>query len=165
MHETQQDLEALQLLLDESYAAAGEHLRTVITPERRLDAARLTKELTGVCLLGLATTSSDGRPFVAPVDGLFYRAAFWFGSAPDSLRFRHIHRNPHVSATYVPEEELSVTVHGKAEVVDLGAEEVSGFRDYCVEVYGEAWRSWVGSARYARIDADRMFTFYLDPSA
>jgi uncharacterized pyridoxamine 5'-phosphate oxidase family protein len=163
MHETEQDLTALQRLLDESYAAAGSHLRSVITPERRLTAEQLAKELTEVCIMGLATTSSDGRPFVAPVDGLFYRGQFWFGSAPNSLRFVHIRRDPHVSACYVPEEELGITVHGTAEILDVTADEFAGFREYCTDIYGEDWTSWLDSASYARIDAQRMFTFYLDP--
>ena len=35
----------------------------------------------------LATVSADGRPIVGPVDGVFYRGAFHFGSSPDSVRF------------------------------------------------------------------------------
>lgn len=53
-------------------------------------------------LLALATVTSNGRPVVGPVDGIFYRGAFHFGSAPDSLRFRHIRSRPHVSATHLP---------------------------------------------------------------
>ncbi len=165
MHESEQDLTALQGLLDDSYAAAGSHLRSVITPERRLTAEQLTKELSGVCIVGLATTSRDGRPFVAPVDGLFYRGHFWFGSAPNSLRFVHIRRNPHVSASYIPEEALGITVHGTAAILDVRTDDHAGFRDYCVDIYGEDWPSWLDSASYARITADRMFTFHLDPRA
>lgn len=164
VHETPKDLAALQTLLDDSYAVAGSHLRSVITPERRLTAAEVAERLTGVCILGLGTTSSDGRPFVAPVDGLFFRGQFWFGSAPDSLRFLHIRRDPHVSASYVPAEELGITIHGEAEIVDLAAAEQAGFREFCVEVYGETWHDWIGSAAYAKINARRMFTFYLDPA-
>lgn len=164
MYETAADIVALQKLLDDSYAAAGGHLRTVITPERRLTAEEVAERLTGVCIMGLGTTSSDGRPFVAPVDGLFYRGKFWFGSAPDSLRFEHIRRDPHVSASFVPAEELGITIHGTAEIVDLSAEEHAGFGDFCVEIYGEEWRNWGSGAMYAKIDARRMFTFYLDPS-
>ncbi len=165
MHESERDLTALQSLLDDSYAAAGRHLLSVITPERRLTAEQVAKELTGVCIVGLATTSRDGRPFVAPVDGLFYRGQFWFGSAPNSLRFVHIRRDPHVSVSYVPAEELGITVHGTAEILDVTAEEFTGFRDYCMDIYGEDWISWLDSAAYARIHAERMFTFYLDPRA
>ena len=94
MHETDADIAALQRLLDESYTHAGAHLRRVITPERRLDARALAARLTGVRLLALATVTGDGRPIVGPVDGIFYRGAFWFGSAPDSVRIRHIRARP-----------------------------------------------------------------------
>ena len=165
MHESERDLAALQSLLDDSYTAAGSHLRSVITPERRLTAEQVAKRLTGVCIMGLATTSRDGRPFVAPVDGLFYRGQFWFGSAPDSLRFVHLRRDPHVSLSFVPEEALGVTVHGTAEIFDVTADEYAGFRDYCTDIYGDDWINWLETAAYARIDAARMFTFYLDPQA
>ena len=101
MHETLEDLHALQTLLDRSYEAAGPHLRGIITPERRLDAEQVAQRLTGMCLLALATVTADGRPIVGPVDGVFHRGAFHFGSSPDSVRFRHIARRPQVSANQV----------------------------------------------------------------
>jgi hypothetical protein len=61
MNETPEDLERLQQLLDDSYAASGAHLREVITPERRLDAASLAARLDGMKLLVLATVTGDGR--------------------------------------------------------------------------------------------------------
>lgn len=158
MHETPDDLIALQELLDRSYASAGPHLRSIITPARRVEAATLTGRLTGVCLLALATVTEDGRPLVGPVDGLFYRGEFWFGSGADSVRFRHIRRRPAVSATYVEGEPFAVTVHGNAHIVPVAG----GFREYCQEVYGPEWRDWGAEAPYARIAADKMFTFLLD---
>ena len=90
MQETPDDLAALQRLLDASYAAAGEHLLRIHTPERRLGAEQVSERLQGMVLLALATSTSDGRPIVGPVDSIFFRGAFVFGSSPDSLRFRHI---------------------------------------------------------------------------
>ncbi len=119
MHETSFDLAALQELLDQSMARAGGHLSSIITRERRLTAAQVCERLTGMSLLALATVTSDGRPLVGPVDGIFYRGSFYFGSSPDSVRFRHIRRNPHVSATHLPGENLAITVHGKAVLVDV----------------------------------------------
>jgi hypothetical protein len=58
--------------------------------------------------------------------------------------------------------ELAVTVHGGAERVDIGA---GSFRQTLVDIYtpryGEDWgTSFLDSGRvYARIDAERMFTF------
>jgi uncharacterized pyridoxamine 5'-phosphate oxidase family protein len=166
MHETPSDLAALQLLLDRSMAGAGRHLSSIITPERRLNAGQVCERLTGMSLLVLATATSDGRPLVGPVDGVFYRGSFYFGSSTDSIRFRHIRRNPHVSATHLPGEQLAVTVHGKAVLVDLRNGDGSGLRQTLLEVYvpryGEEWESFLDSGPlYARIDASRMFTFHM----
>jgi uncharacterized pyridoxamine 5'-phosphate oxidase family protein len=167
VHETQDDLRALQALLDRSYAGAGAHLRRVITPERRLSANELAERLTGVRLLALATVTADGRPIVGPVDGIFLRGSFHFGSAPDSLRFRHIRARPNVSATHLPGEELAVSVHGRAVTVDVrsgeGAELRRTLLDIYVPRYGPGWEEFLDSGPvYARIDAERMFTFHAD---
>ena len=166
MHETPDDLARLQALLDRSYAAGGRHLREIITPERRLTAEQLAHRLDGMCLLVLATVSADGRPFSGPVDGIFYRGRFYFGSSPDSLRFRHIRRNPAVSATHAPEELFSTTVHGRASEVDVAAPEQTGFRRALLDIYlpryGPSWERFLDSGvAYARIDAERMFTLHM----
>ena len=169
MHETAADLAALQELLDRSAAAAGGHLQAIITPERRLGAADLCARLTGMSLLVLATVTADGRPLVGPVDGIFYRGAFYFGSSPDSVRFRHIRHRPHVSASHLPGEHLAVTVHGRAVPVDVRSREHADFRNTLLDVYvpryGPEWENFLDSGPvHARIDADRMFTFAMDPA-
>jgi nitroimidazol reductase NimA-like FMN-containing flavoprotein (pyridoxamine 5'-phosphate oxidase superfamily) len=167
VRETREELDALQALLDRSMASAGRHLRGIITPERRLTAEQLSERLTGMRLLALATATADGRPIVGPVDGVFLHGAFHFGSAPDSVRFRHIRRRPHVSATHLPGEELAVTVHGRASLIDVNAPEGAELRLALLEIYvpryGPGWESMLTSgALYARIDAERMFTFHMD---
>ncbi|MGH3695668.1 MAG: pyridoxamine 5'-phosphate oxidase family protein [Pseudonocardiaceae bacterium] len=166
MHETSADLAALQDLLDRSYAAAGQHLLRIITPERRLSAGQVADRLTGMRLLALATVTADGRPIVGPVDGIFFRGAFHFGSAPDSVRFHHIRTRPQVSATHLPGEELAVTVHGRAVPVDIHSEAGAEFRQTLLEIYvpryGPQWEEFLDSGPvYARIDADRVFTFHM----
>ena len=168
MHETPEDIAALQALLDRSYAQAGPHLLRIHTPERRLGADALAERLTGVCLLTLATVTADGRPVTGPVDGIFFRGAFHFGSAPDSTRFRHIAARPQVSATHLPGEELGVTVHGRAVPVDIGS---GPFRQTLLDIYvpryGEQWgEEFLDSGpMYARIDAERMFAFWMPADA
>jgi nitroimidazol reductase NimA-like FMN-containing flavoprotein (pyridoxamine 5'-phosphate oxidase superfamily) len=167
VHETPADLAALQDLIDRSYASAGEHLLRIHTPERRLSAEQVSQRLTGMRLLALATASADGRPLVGPVDGIFYKGAFHFGSAPDSVRFRHIRARPEVSATHLPGEELAVTVHGRAVPVDIQSDENAGFRQALLDIYvpryGAEWEKFLDSGvLYARIDPDRMFTFAME---
>lgn len=168
MRETSADLEALQQLLDASYAAAGGHLRSITTPERRVGAEDLCRELTGMRLLVLATSTRDGHPICGPVDGIFYRGRFWFGSSPESVRFRHIRERPEVSATHLPGEHLAVTVHGSAHEVDIWAPENAGYVECCREVYPD-WDDWwaddgiLQGAVYAFVEPRRMFTFHMDP--
>ncbi len=167
MHETPADLVTLQELLDASAAAAGTHLRRIITDERRLSAAEVCAALPGMRLLALATSTADGRPIVGPVDGIFYRGSFHFGSSPDSLRFRHIRARPDVSATHLPGEELAVTVHGAAVEIDIRSAEQAGFRSALLDIYvpryGPEWETEFLDTGpvYARIDAARMFTFHM----
>jgi hypothetical protein len=167
VHESQADLGELQDLLDASYRAASPHLLSIHTPERRLDALQVAQRLDGMCLLTLATVTADGRPIGGPVDGIFYRGAFHFGSSRDSVRFRHIRRRPHVSATHLPGEELAVTVHGRAVPVDVAPG--APFRRALLEVYepryGSDWgETFLDSGPvYARIEAARMFTFAMRP--
>jgi hypothetical protein len=166
VHETAEDLERLQGLLDRSYAAAGPHLLRIHTPERRLGAAAVAERLTGMRLLALATTARDGRPVVGPVDGIFLHGAFHFGSSPDSVRARHIGARPEVSATHLPGEELAVTVHGRAVPVDVNAPEGAELRQTLLDIYvpryGEDWAEMLESgAVYWRIEPERMFTFFM----
>jgi hypothetical protein len=162
VHETPEDTRALQELLDRSYARAGAHLRSITTPERRVSAEQLVAQLTGMCLLVVATVTADCRPIAGPLDGIFYRGAFHFGTAPDSLRYRHLLARPQVSATHLPREEFAVNVHGRA----VPAEVAGGFRETLLEVYvpryGADWEQFLDSGPvYMRIDAERMFTFHM----
>lgn len=136
----------------------GEHMRSILTPERRMTAQELAETLRGMRLLALATVTAQGEPRVGPVDGIFYRSQFWFGSTPEALRFRHIRPRQTVSAVHLDGEALGVTVHGTAVLIDINAPEHRGFRDSCLEIYGEGWHAWGAPAQHARIDAHRMDT-------
>ena len=164
MHETPDDIRAMQELLDRSYARAGAHLRSITTPERRVSAEELVELLSGMCLLVVATVTADCRPIAGPLDGIFYRGAFYFGTAPDSVRYRHLLARPQVSATHLPREEFAVNVHGRAVPVEVSG----GLRETLLEVYvpryGPEWESFLDSGPvYMRIDAERMFTFQMTP--
>lgn len=171
MHEIAADITALQELLDRSYDAAGSHLRGITTPERRVSASALCEQLTGMTLLVLATVTADGRPIAGPIDGIFYRGAFHFGTAPNAVRARHIRARPQVSATHLPREEFAVTVHGRAVPVDIRAAEGVGLRETLLEIYvpryGDEWEQFIDppdrdeAPVYFRIDADKMFSFQM----
>jgi hypothetical protein len=159
MYETPEDLIALNEQLDRSHARAGGHLRSIFTPERRLAADELAALLSGVQVLNLATVSRACAPRVAPVDGLFYRGRFWFGSAAASVRFTHLRERPQVSASHTRGEELAVIVHGTVALIDRGDPAHAGFATYYREVYGFGWEEWDLPVQFARIDATHLYTY------
>jgi general stress protein 26 len=159
MYETAEDLIALTALLDRSHARAGAHLRSIFTPERRIPAEELVALLPGVQVLNLATVSRACAPRVAPVDGLFYRGRFWFGTAAAAVRVAHLRARSQVSASHTRGEELAVIVHGTAALIDAGDPAHAGFASYYREVYGFGWEEWDIPVQFARIDASRLYTY------
>ena len=159
MHETTEQTAALQGLLDRSYASAGQHLRSIHTDAWRMSADEVCATLSKVCILDLATVNAAARPYVAPVDGLFLHGVFWFGSSPESQRFRHIRTNPYVSAAHTLGEEISIIVHGIAREVDVACGAYEHLRDYCRSVYGASFDDWArwGEQPYAWIEPRSMF--------
>ncbi|MFL6113090.1 MAG: pyridoxamine 5'-phosphate oxidase family protein [Catenulispora sp.] len=166
MLETPEELADLQALLDESAAAAGPHMRDVITDERRLDATELVRRLSGMCLITVASVTADGRPLTGPMDGYFLHGAWWFSSAAEAVRIRHLRARPAVSATYLPGEQLAVTAHGRAELFDLAGPECADLRQAMLDFYlpkqGPAFQEWmdgIDGGVGVRIDARKLFTF------
>jgi len=166
VHEAPADLAALQQLLDASYARMGTHMRSIHTPERRVAAPDLARVLRGVRVLDLATVTAACEPRVGPVDGLFFRGHFHFGSGRESVRFRHLRARPQVSACHTIGETFATIVHGRAVEIDVRAGEHRDFLAYVHEVYPE-WDEWYAgdTPRYARIDPDVMYAYAFEPSA
>jgi nitroimidazol reductase NimA-like FMN-containing flavoprotein (pyridoxamine 5'-phosphate oxidase superfamily) len=166
--ETPDEIRELQAMLDCSAASAGSHLRGIITDERRLSAEQLCARLQGMVLLVVATTTADGRPLCGPVDGYFLHGSFWFSSGRDSVRMRHLRRRHAVSATHLPGEQLAVTVHGRAELLELEGRQSAELRqamlDHYVPLQGPQFEEWLDEldGLGARIHAERMFTFHMD---
>jgi hypothetical protein len=167
MLETPQEMANLQALLDGSMESAGPHLRDCITDERRLTALELTERLQGMRLLVLATVTADGRPLTGPVDGYFLHGTFWFSTATGSVRRRHLARHPPCSATHLPGDELSVTVHGSAEVRPLddpaNADLLQAMLDEYLPKVGPEFEDGLQAmdAVGVRIVPEKMFTFFM----
>jgi hypothetical protein len=160
MRESAEELRALQQLLDRSYARAGSHLRSIWSEDTRLPASELCEELAGVQVLDLATVTPRGEPRVAPVDGLFHRGSFWFGSAEGSARFRCLWSNPAVSGSITRGgETFLVLVHGHAVMADPRGEPARGFAEYAREVYDFDWDALADGSLYARIEPRTLLAF------
>jgi hypothetical protein len=168
VHETSEDIEKLQALLDASYGRAGKNLTDIHGQGRHLTAAELSERLQGPRWLVVATVSSDCRPFTAQVDGTFYRGRFYFGvNDACSLKARHLARNPAISATHVPDDNWVVTVHGEAVRVDVSAESGPDIHRVLIDTYAQRYGpGWTDDALtadsiYFRIEPDSMFSLDL----
>jgi hypothetical protein len=167
MHETPEELSRLQQLLEASAAGAGPHLRSIAGDENRLSAVTLCERLQGMRLLVVATVTADGRPLTGPVDGYFMHGTFWFSSARTSVRMRHLASRPAVSATHLPGEQLSVTVHGRAELFDILDPAFGALRQAMLDFYlptqGPDFETWLNNENPigARVAPEKIFTFQL----
>ena len=165
MYETPADLAALQQLLDSSYARIGSHMRSIHTPERRVAASDLARVLRGVRVLDLATVTAACEPRVSPVDGLFFRGRFYFGSGEESARFRHLRKRPQVSACHTIGESFATIVHGRAVEIDVRGPDHGHFLDYVRETYPD-WDEWYAGPAppYAWIEPEVMYAYAFEPS-
>ena len=162
VHETAQDLERLQALLDRSRAQAGAHLKGIFEGSgmyRQLSAEDLAGRLTGVRHVALATVTSRGEPRVAPTDGLFFRGTFHVGLPGNSFRLRHLKARPSVAATHFVGEEIAVWMHGHAELMQEDHPDFGGIDGYWTEIYGSSALGLGPDIYYVRLEPDRMFAY------
>ena len=162
MRERDDDLAALDALLDRSYERGGSHLRSVFGPGERLRARALVAALDGIFEMHLAVLSGSGAPLVAPVDGIFFRGRIWFGLPAASLRARLVRRDRRVSASY-NDPPLAVIAHGEAHEVGPADPELTEYRSLMTELYvrryGEPWLEWFAAMQAG----DPGFTGYVEP--
>ncbi len=115
MLETDDDIRALQQLLDTSHARATEHLRDIINDERTLTAVDLLALLTGMKVLSVATVTAHGEPRISALDGHFLHGTWTFSTSGTAAKAGHLAARPAVSVAHVDNEELAVFSHGRAE--------------------------------------------------
>ena len=166
MHETPDDLTALQALLDESLESAGPHLKGMF--EKPLAAADVVAQLEGILEVHFATVTPTGAPFVAPIDGLFFRGRLWIGIPTAAARTSFVRRERRVSVSYTRGKSFCLIVHGIAVQVTEDDAQWEPYNTYSdreyVELYGEGFLEWAEQQKAQglsgdmwRIDAKKMF--------
>jgi uncharacterized pyridoxamine 5'-phosphate oxidase family protein len=158
MRETADELAALQTLLDRSFARASSHLTSIMEPQRRLAAQRLSAELPSPAVLNIATVTKQGEPRVSAVDGHFLHGHWYFTTSADSPKARQLRARPAISASYTPRDGYGVFCHGRAVELREG-DERRMIADHFVETYGMPPEDLAPDIFYARIDADWLVGF------
>ena len=164
MHESPEDLTALQELLDRSVARASEHLVGIVTPERRLTAEQLVRVVTGMSTMALATVTAAGEPRVGGVDGHFLRGRWLFTTSGTAVKAAHLRARPACSLAHLRGDDLGVFTHGRAQLLTR-AEIPDWVEDHLVAHYGSSPTSWGPDIVYCWVDPTWMVAYAFDPAA
>jgi uncharacterized pyridoxamine 5'-phosphate oxidase family protein len=164
MLETEAQIQELQELIDRSFARAGRHLVSIISEDKRLNARQVVEYLQGTKHIAVATVSSRGEPRVSPVDGHFLRGRFYFGTEGGSVRVRHLRRNPAISATHFVGDDVAITIHGQAVLLEKGNPEADELAELYERVYGSNPYTWGSDIVFVRVDPESIITYAPDPS-
>lgn len=152
MYETGAELSELQALMDSSHAGSTEHLRSIITADRRPNAGQLVAALHGMKVLSLATVTAKGEPRVSAVDGHFLHGRWTFGTAGGAAKARHLRARPAVSAAHLEGERLGVFRHGRACELSAADPSWEETLEHWTGHYGSDPRSWGEDIRMYRIE-------------
>ncbi len=159
MHETPEEMERLQALLDASIAGAGAFLRRSFQmPEHSLSAAQLVRYLDGPRTVAFATTTATGEPRVAPIWSFFHRGRFFIPTVATAARARMVAAQPAVSLTHYDGDDLAVIAHGTATVVTPEDDDFAPLEAMQRAASGESVRDW-GDGVYLRVEARTLVTF------
>jgi len=165
MHETTEELAALDEIISRSFVGAGAHLTSIISDERRLSALDVANYLTGIRHLIVATTTAKGEPRCSAVDGIFVHGHFWFSTSATSVKAQHLEARPALSAAHIVGDDIGIFVHGSARIVRGASSESERLNPYWIEVCGATPENWVDEprdARYIEIIPASFFTYAFD---
>ena len=146
MHETIEDIESLQDILDKSRVVGGRHLGSIFSDDVQMSSVDLIAELDSVFEMHVGCLTTDGSPLVAPVDGILFKGKIWFGFPGPAVRAKLIRQDPRISASYQRGKSFAFIVHGQAvEVEETGslfAEYFDCLKGLYTGLYGPRWIDW-----------------------
>jgi general stress protein 26 len=150
MRETEDELAALQRLLDDSLASSTGHLRSIITDRRTLTARDLAGLLTGMRVLSVATVTAAGEPRISALDGHFLHGMWTFSTSGTAAKARHLRARPAVSVAHIDGETMAVFGHGRAEQMRESDADWAETLEHWTAYYGSSPLSWGDDIRMYR---------------
>jgi hypothetical protein len=165
MLETDDEIGALQDLLDRSRANATAHLRGIVGDDRALSADDLVAVLTGMRVLSVATVTARGEPRISALDGHFLHATWTFSTDGSAAKARHLRARPAVSVAYVDGERLAVFSHGRVEEMRDGDPDFAATVEHWTAHYGSSPLSWADDIRLYRYRPQWMVGYAADRAA
>jgi Pyridoxamine 5'-phosphate oxidase len=163
VYETQEDLQHLQALLDQSIEQAGTFLRQSFQmPTHSFSARQLVHFWHGLQTIAFATVSRKGEPRVAPIGALLFRGHFFIPTIATAVRTKHIIHQPAISLTYYQGDDVAVIVHGDATVIRPDHPDFVTLEIFQQESSGHSVREW-GEGAFLQITARSLYTFVRHP--
>jgi general stress protein 26 len=148
--ESEDEVAALQRLLDASHARSTSHLRSIVDDRRMLSAPDIVQLLAGMKVITVATTTARGEPRISALDGHFLHATWTFGTSGGSAKARHLEARPPVSIAHVDGERLAVFSHGTAQRMQADDPDWDETLDHWTAHYGSSPLSWGDDVRMYR---------------
>lgn len=162
MFETDEEIERLQALLDRSHGKGGEHMGSIVTPERRLTAGQVVTYLQGVKHVAFATVTAKGEPFVSPLDSFFLHGRFTVGTVARAVKAGHVRRNPAVSLTHMRGDEIGIWAHGRAQIWHPGEPIADEYLRVAEATYGQGFEE--PDIIVMTVEPRALFAYAFDPS-
>jgi hypothetical protein len=165
MLDSPEEITELQRLLDAAYDRSTEHLRDIITDQRRLDAQEMVQVLTGMCTLNLATVTAHNEPRISAVDGHFLHTRWVFSTSGTAAKARHLRARPAASVSYVDGERIGVFSHGQVEFLTPEHPDFAEIEAHLTAHYGSSPSSWGPEIVYLRLQPSWMVGYAFDKAA
>jgi uncharacterized pyridoxamine 5'-phosphate oxidase family protein len=164
MYESEQDIQALQTLLDRTFSHANPHLASIVKPERRLNARQIARYLQGTKHVAFATVNERGEPRVAPLDGVFIRGHLTVSTGGQAARLKHLRLNPACSAAHVDGDTIGIVIHGHATIIGRADDGVDEIEPVWREIYGSSPFEWGDGVAFMRVEASSMWGYASAPT-
>jgi Pyridoxamine 5'-phosphate oxidase len=161
--ESNQEIAALQNLLDKSMDNAGGHIGTIFDQGHRLSARQVCVYLQGVKQVAAATVSSRGEPRNAPIDAVFFHGKFHLSTDAKSLRARHLAKRPAISLTYFESADPVIIVHGSAEFVRRDSPDFGTLDSQWQKTYGRGVTELSEGVMFIRVEPRIMLAYSHNP--
>lgn len=163
MFETDDEVVELQRLFDRTLRTANPHMRSIVTPERRLTARQVVTYLQGTKHVVFATVD-ENEPRASPLDALFVHGRFTMSTGRRATKVRHLRANPACSAVHMDGDRVAVVANGRAEFVEPGHPDHDGIHRAWTDQYGSDPYTW-GDVIIFRMQPITMWAYAFDPSA
>jgi uncharacterized pyridoxamine 5'-phosphate oxidase family protein len=163
MYESENDIQALQTLIDRTFSHANPHLVSIVKPERRLNARQIVRYLQGTKHVAFATVNARGEPRVAPLDGVFIRGQLTVSTGGQAARLTHLRANPACSAAHVDGDTIGIVIHGRAMIIGRDDDGVEEIEPIWREIYGSSPFEWGDGVAFMRVEASSMWGYASAP--